>query len=31
MKKVAIMTWFHYHNFGTALQVTATVSGKIKS
>ena len=18
------MTWFHYHNFGTALQVTAT-------
>lgn len=23
MKKVAIMTWFHYHNFGTALQVVA--------
>lgn len=23
MKKVAIMTWFNYHNFGTALQVTA--------
>lgn len=24
MKKVAIMTWFHYYNFGTALQVTAS-------
>lgn len=23
MKKVAIMTWFHYQNFGTALQVAA--------
>ncbi|SHJ14115.1 polysaccharide pyruvyl transferase family protein [Parasporobacterium paucivorans] len=23
MKKAAIMTWFHYNNFGTALQVTA--------
>ena len=23
MKKVAIMTWFHYHNFGTALQVVS--------
>ena len=23
MKKAAIMTWFHYHNYGTALQVTA--------
>lgn len=23
MKKVAIMTWYHYKNFGTALQVTA--------
>ena len=21
--KVAIVTWFHYHNYGTALQVTA--------
>ena len=21
--KVAIMTWFAYHNYGTALQVTA--------
>ncbi len=24
MKKVAIMTWYHYPNFGTALQVTAS-------
>ncbi|WP_270474898.1 polysaccharide pyruvyl transferase family protein [Clostridium cochlearium] len=24
MKKVAIMTWYHYLNFGTALQVTAS-------
>lgn len=23
MKKIAIMTWFHYPNFGTSLQVTA--------
>lgn len=23
MKKVAVMTWSHYHNFGTSLQVTA--------
>lgn len=23
VKKVAVMTWFHYHNYGTALQVTA--------
>ena len=23
MKKVAIMTWWHYSNYGTALQVTA--------
>ena len=23
MKKAAIMTWYHYQNFGTALQVTA--------
>ena len=23
MKKIAIMTWFHYNNFGTALQVSA--------
>ncbi len=23
MKKVAVMTWSHYHNFGTFLQVTA--------
>lgn len=23
MKKIAIMTWFHYYNFGTSLQVTA--------
>ena len=23
MKKVGIMTWFQYHNYGTALQVTA--------
>lgn len=23
MKKIAIMTWYNYHNFGTALQVTA--------
>ena len=21
--KIAVMTWFHYHNYGTALQVTA--------
>src|SRR5690554_4442311 len=24
MKKVALMTWSHYHNFGTSLQVTAS-------
>jgi coenzyme F420-reducing hydrogenase beta subunit len=24
MKKIAIMTWYHYHNFGTALQVVAS-------
>lgn len=24
MRKVALMTWFHYHNFGTSLQVTAS-------
>lgn len=25
MKKVALMTWFHYFNYGTSLQVTASV------
>jgi len=24
MKKVAIMTWSHYQNYGTSLQVTAS-------
>ena len=24
MKKVALMTWSHYHNIGTSLQVTAS-------
>ena len=24
MKKVALMTWSQYHNFGTSLQVTAS-------
>lgn len=23
MHKVGIMTWFQYHNYGTALQITA--------
>lgn len=23
MNKVGIMTWFRYHNYGTALQITA--------
>lgn len=25
MKKVALMTWFHYLNYGTSLQVTASI------
>ena len=28
--RIGIMTWFHYHNYGTALQVAA-LAKKIKS